>query len=127
MKKELLAGLSAFALIVGASNIALADDGVDNNDDGQAVGVGENNDINDVSIGNGGAGNDAVAISQLSSVNANALGGRDAEDFDSQLADEIDIDDDAFRNQAVNNNNFSSAVNSNNQQAISIAGTNTIN
>ena len=120
LRKALLAGISATALIAAASAGAWADGvddvkyNTDNND--QDVDIGEDNDGNGFKDGNAVA----VAALQQSSVQIVASENQDAIDDDYEA--DMDFGNQTFQNQILNNNNFNTGVNALQGNALAVAG-----
>ena len=149
MKKALLAGISAAALIMATSTVASADyykrgwggdaiDDVNSNSDNndQDIDIGSNND-------GGGAGgypsryryhrsggsadgfddHNAVAVAALQQNSVQVVASENGDAIDDDYEADMDFGSDSFRNQTMNNNNFNSGVNALQGNAMAVAGT----
>ena len=121
LRKALLAGISATALIVAASAGAWADDAVDdvrsnsdNND--QDIDIGEDND------GNGFNDSNAVAVAALQQSSVQVVASENQDAIDDNYDADMDFGDNTFSDQILNNNNFNTGVNAVQGNALAVAG-----
>ena len=126
IKKTLLTGISASALVVASAGAASAfglnvgNDAVDDvigNGTGNAQGVAIGNDNGDDGIDDNNAV--AVAALQQSAVQIVSSNGEDA--IDDYEAD-MDFGDSTFKHQILNNNNFNTGANAVQGNALAVAG-----
>lgn len=134
MKKALLAGISASALLIASSAVTFADDAVDD------VRSNSDNNDQDIEIGSdntarGGRGrfssssadgfddHNAVAVAALQQSSVQIVASEDENAIDDDYDAEMDFGSDAFRDQTMNNNNFNSGVNALQGNAMAVAGT----
>ena len=123
MRKHLLAGLSAFALVTALSGAAWAAGAeVNNSYPGSAAGVNDS-EIEGIGGGSTFGGSDALAVNALSQVSASALAGSTITDVSGNMAGDMSYGDHAFQNETASQNNFASAINATQQGAVAIAGT----
>jgi len=123
MRKHLLAGLSAFALVTALSGAAwAAGTEVNNSNPGSAAGVNDS-EIEGIGGGSTFGASDALAVNALSQVSASALAGSTTADVSGNMAGDMSYSDHAFQNETASQNNFASAINATQQGAVAIAGT----
>ena len=134
LKKALLTGISAAALIMAAPAITLAGDAIDdvngnsdNND--QDIDIGSNNDGGHGGRWGGGGSADgfddhnAVAVAALQQNSVQIVASENDDAIDDNYDAEMDFGTNAFRGQTMNNNNFNSGVNALQGNAMAVAGT----
>ena len=120
IRKALLAGISATALIVAASAGAWADavenveDNSDSND--QDIDIGEDND------GNGFNDSNAVAVAALQQSSVQVVASENQDAIDDNYDADMDFGDNTFSDQILNNNNFNTGVNAVQGNALAVAG-----
>jgi len=122
MRKHLLAGLSAFALVTALSGAAWAA-GADlySSNPGSAAGV-NGSEIEGIGGGSTFGASDALAVNALSQVSASALTSGSIDSVLGDMAGDMSYSDHAFQNETASQNNFASAINATQQGAVAIAG-----
>ena len=124
MRKALLAGISATALIIAASAGAWADavenveDNSDSND--QDIDIGEDNGFN--GTGNGFNNGNAVAVAALQQNSVQVVASENLDAIDDNYDADMDFGDSTFSDQILNNNNFNTGVNAVQGNALAVAG-----
>ena len=139
LRKALLAGISATALIIAAPAISLAGDAIDDVNDNsdsndQDIEIGSDNDGGSGGgfrrFGGGGGGSadgfddhNAVAVAALQQNSVQVVASENDDAIDDNYDAEMDFGTNAFRGQTMNNNNFNSGVNALQGNAMAVAGT----